>query len=146
MQHQDNNCGRIFEKKMYHQLSQIDGIDKIYDENELRKKYGWDSVGIDFLIIKDTKCIAIQTKYRKTRRREDDMIRKFIHSLEHVLKNTNLQYECGFWISRIQPFEDNELYMDRHNIKCIHEFHSMERLVNDSIKKIKDVILSHNLL
>lgn len=142
MRKDDNNCGRIFEKKIYHKLTQLDGIDVIYDENDLRKKYGWDSVGIDFLIIKNGKCVAIQTKYRKTRRREDDAIRKFVNSLDYILENTNLIYACGFWISRIQPFEDNEIYMDSRNIKCIHEFHCMERLIDDSIRRIKDVILS----
>ena len=134
------NCGRIFEKKIYNELTKLKGIDRIYDENDLRKRYGWDSIGVDFLLVRKNYCIAIQTKYCKTRRREDDAIRKFINSLDYVIYHTNLKCICGFWISRMKPFDDNLSYMNSKNIQCIHEFHDMETLIHNSIKEdIKSV-------
>lgn len=140
---EETNCGRVFERRIHNALLQSlrNDIDVIYDENDLRKKYGWESVGIDFLLVKDKYCIAIQTKYRKTRRREDVMINKFVKSLDHLLDRSDYNYVCGFWISRRKPFDDNMNFMGSRNIKCVHEFHSMDALVNNAIQEIRKIII-----
>ena len=137
-----DNCGRLFEKRIYEELLSLRSngyLDYVYDENDLRKKYGWESVGVDFLLVRGDSCIAIQTKYCKTRRREDDAIRKFIESLDHVLKNVKLHLICGFWISRMKPFDDNMTYMENRNIRCIYEFDSMDTLIHNSIHEIRAI-------
>lgn len=134
------NNGRIFESLVYSRLKCLPGIDTVYTEDELRKLFGWQSVGIDFLLVKGTIVVAIQTKYRKTRRREDHGVNNFIKSLKYILGVTDLTLRTGFWISRLKPFEDNISYLSTFNIQCIYHFDCMDTLINKSIQEVCSVL------
>lgn len=129
-----DNYGRLFEKRIWASLKQLDNIDKIYDENQIRKAFGWQAVGVDFLICKGDFIIAIQTKYKKTRRREDHGIQNFIKSLDYILEKSNKKLLVGLWISRIKPFDDNISYMLSKNIECIYNFDCMDTLVDSALQ------------
>ena len=123
------NIGKLFEDLIYKELISMNIFDTIYDELYLRKNYGWESCGIDFLTIKDSVAIAIQLKWRKTRRRENIGIEKFVKSMCHLQKIMSNIVISGLYISRREPFEDNIVRMAECNIKSISCFDSMEELV-----------------
>lgn len=137
-----DNPGRIFEQRIFQYIKQLNNIDAVYDEDDLRRLFGWESVGIDFLIVKGSTMIVIQTKYRKTRRREDHGINNFVKSIDHVLRATNKRVdECkGFWISRRKPFDDNIGILKDRNIRCIHEFDCMDNLVTKATSEISVIL------
>ena len=135
------NIGRVFEQRFYDRLKTLDGYDSIYEERDLRKMFGWDCVAVDFLVVKGDLAIAIQTKYKKTRRREDKFIGNFINSIDSVLKYANKDLLAGFWVSRIKPFDDNIEYMSNRNIHCVSNFDNMDYLIDDATKKIKQKLL-----
>lgn len=128
------NQGRLFEAQIYGRLQRLSGVEVIYDEEELRRMFGWQSVGVDFLVVFSQGVVAIQAKYRKTRRREDHGIKNFVKSLEHVLQLSGKRLCLGLWVSRMRPFDDNVLYLSRHNILCIHHFDCMSTLVERAIE------------
>lgn len=138
MRDEDNN-GRIFERCFYNSLRNIYGIDYIYDELQLRKTYGWPSVGVDYLIIKGDNVIAIQVKYRRTRRREDHGIMNYMKSLEYVLRVTNKKLVKGFWISRMKPFDDNIAFLNSKNVHCIHHYDDMNVLIEKAMNTLQTV-------
>lgn len=137
------NKGQIFENIVRDHLQKINGIDVMYNEQQLRSRFGWQSVGVDFLIVKGREVIAIQTKYRKTRRREDHGINNFIKSLEYILCVSDLRLHRGFWVSRIKPFDDNISYLSSLNVSCLYDFDCMETLANRLTNCIKYDFLQH---
>lgn len=141
----DDNLGRVFERSFHKQLEYLcskNYFDHVFTEDDLRKMYGWQSVSVDFLLIKSNYVIVVQTKYRKTRRREDHGIQNFIKSIEHVLgKAKDLKLAGGFWISRMKPFDDNISFLLSKNIQCIYHFDSMDILIKKSIDTIKQVVV-----
>ena len=131
------NIGRQFEARVYKELLDLKQFDCIYDEIDLRKQYGWDSSGIDFLVVKGNIALAIQLKWRKSRRRESIGIEKFLNSLSYVKQKsgeTNAGYNLagGLYISRLEPFEDNKEKLREHNIISLSCFESMESLVEQT--------------
>ena len=139
-----DNQGLLFERRIIQWakdlVNQVPGIDAIYDENDLRKMFGWQSMGVDVLITKGDYVIAIQTKYRKTRRREDHGIHNFVRSLEFILEKTKKKLFLGFWISRIKPFDDNIGYLQSKNIHCVYYFDCMDILIDLASKSIFDAV------
>ena len=146
------NHGRLLEERMLHSLEQI--VQRLtlahqlqihlYTEDDLRKEYGWPSVGVDFLIvIPKVGMVAIQTKYKKTRRREDHAIHNFVKSLEYIAKCTDMSLVRGLWVSRMHPFEDNVSRLDRMNIKCISNFDSMDQLVESATNAVYSLVVSN---
>lgn len=138
------NKGHIFEQNMMLKLQSISGYDHLYEENELRKIFGWPSVGVDFLLVKGNNVIAIQTKYRKTRRREDHGIGKFVKSIDFVLQMSNKNLIAGLWVSRIRPFDDNIEFLSKRKISCLNNFDNMDTLIEDTIKYIEHLLYGLN--
>ena len=129
------NLGRTFENRIYNELAHLDFYDEIYDEKYLRNRFGWVSSGIDFLVIKNNKAYAIQLKWRKTRRRENDSVDKFLQSVKHLkMAFKEVTIIGGFWVSRLEPFKDNQARMKEENVKCIHCFESMEGLIDHFLR------------
>lgn len=137
----DENHGRIFERLVLNKLRRLKGVDAIWDENDLRKEYGWQSVGVDFLIEKGDSIIAIQTKYKKTRRREDHAIHNFIKSVDYIVQVTKKKLHLGLWISRIKPFNDNVCFLSSRNIACVHDFDDMEYLADEAYSYVEKAFL-----
>lgn len=140
--HEMPNAGRVFESLVYKGLQIV--LDKhdlrtarVIPEDELRRCYGWASVGVDFLILCDSGLIAIQTKYKNTRRREDRAIHSFVSSVNYLLDKTQKPLVLGLWVSRMRPFEDNVVRMRTFNIRCIHNFYSMTDLVRDALQAVE---------
>lgn len=145
----ESNPGRIFEYLIADNIQQLaslkhDIIEDVLYEDDLRKKYGWKSVGIDFLLVlrnqseNSRTLVAIQAKYRKTRRREDHAVSQFMQSLDFVANTTMIPIKCGLWVSRVKPFEDNIEKMQQKNIMCIYHFDCMTELV----RRLSDMLVS----
>ena len=131
-----SNIGKLFEDLIYKELISMNLFDNVYDELYLRKAFGWDSCGCDFLAIKEHDAIAIQLKWRKTRRREDIGIDKFVKSMCHLQKvfhEMDIEIKSGLYISRLEPFKDNIVRMAEYNITSISCFHSMDELLLKTI-------------
>jgi hypothetical protein len=134
------NHGFILEKVFYEEVSKFTSL--IYTEKELKRMYGWDATSIDFLIICDNSVIAIQTKYRKSRRRENKYIANFIKSLNFI-KNMKLYDDkkwSGIWVSRRIPFEDNIELLKINDIICSSHYESSEGLVNITCELLHQII------
>ena len=126
------NFGYIFENIIHDKLKNLECFDEILYEKELKKRWGWEASSVDYLLIYDNNIILIQVKWRKTRRRESVHIHNFIKSINHIMNAlTNKNMVMGLWISRREPFEDNKEFLSKHNIRCIYDFHSMNKIASD---------------
>lgn len=132
------NDGRLIEHEFATRL--LSKHYSIYDENDLRKLFGYPSVGVDFLVDFGTHFIAMQIKYRRSRRREDEGIKKFIDSVEYIQNKSKKTFYGGLWISRILPFDDNMHKLKKHNIECVAYFDCMQTLIDLSLLKIDEII------
>jgi hypothetical protein len=105
--------------------------DIVYTEKELIKKYGYKASSIDFLIIYKDQYIFIQTKWRRTHRREDHGINNFINSVEYLNKiicPDKLSF--GIWSSRVEPYDDNKIKLSDNNIYFVNSFEDISSLVD----------------
>lgn len=127
--------GKLLEIKLYDELHKV--FDEIYLENELRNTYGWDASGIDHLVVFNDLLIPIQTKYRKTRRKENNGINSFLKSVKYVSEKMNKDIYFGLWVSRLEPFTDNMELMRNYKIECVNCIESMENLVEMTMSHIK---------
>lgn len=136
----DYNKGYELEEKVYEGLVSI-GFKNIVYETELRQKYGWNSASIDFLIVLDDGFIAIQTKYKSSRRRENKGISNFIRSLDYITETYKQHFGknliCGLWVSRIEPFNDNKEYLGQRGVHCISQYGSVNELAKHTTDWLK---------
>ena len=133
------NKGYVLEEEMYKSLLEL-GFEEVKHERDLTRHYGWLLSSIDFLIEVDNCMIAIQTKYKKTRRRENHGIDNFLRSLDHFQKVVgNNKQLLGLWISRLEPFEDNLERLAKKNVYCISCFESIEQLVSKTKCYLKEL-------
>ena len=136
------NFGYIFENILYERLVSLNLFYEIYYETDLRKKWGFDAASVDYLLVYKNKVIMLQVKWRKTRRKENDHIKNFIKSINHISTFINDKTMLfGLWVSRRQPFEDNLYFMNNHNILCISDFDSMTKLANDMEDLLRRAVL-----
>lgn len=138
MKNLSNIIGTLFEDKIHHNLCMIPNTIKIYREKDLTRMYGWDASSIDFIVEFKENIIFIQTKWRKSRRRESHGVIHFMNSIKHI-QNTepkNNKKYSGLWISRRKPFDDNIRLMKDSGIETLYCFESMEGLVEKATKYI----------
>jgi hypothetical protein len=70
-------------------------------------------------------AIAIQAKWRCTRRREDIGINNFLKSLEYTISKSGKKLLFGLWVSRMEPFQDNKDKLFKQNVYTISCFESI---------------------
>lgn len=131
------NRGYELESKVYQHLKNL-GFNKIFCEDEIRRRFGWQTTGIDFLIELDHGIIVIQTKWVKTRRRSTKAVNSFINSTKFINNVYGKPILYGLWLSRLQPFDDHKMIMEKESIYCISCIYSMEELIEQSCKWLKD--------
>lgn len=133
-----NNHGYFLEYRLYEELRALDMFDAIHLEDSLRKALGWQSTGVDHLLVKGDYVIAIQTKWRCTRRREDSCINNFLTSLAYTINKSGKKLLFGLWVSRLEPFKDNQERLLQQKVYTISCFDS----IDDLVKKTRDKILA----
>jgi len=133
-----NIIGSLFEEKIHQNLCKLPNTLRIYRENDLTRIYGWDASSIDFIVEFENNMLFIQTKWRKTRRRESLGINHFIKSIKYIqsLELVKNKKYSGLWISRRKPFDDNIRLMKDSGIETIYCFDSMETLVEQATQYI----------
>jgi hypothetical protein len=132
------NYGYLFEQILYEKLKALNMFDEIYYEKDLKERWGWDAASVDYLLVYKNKMIVLQSKWRKTRRRENAHINNFLKSIKHIsrlIEGKTLIF--GLWVSRREPFQDNIVQLSNHNIFCISDFHSMTKVANQMIDVLK---------
>lgn len=138
---QQHNCGKILEDELFENLK-ILPVKKIYTELELTELYGWGASSVDFLVEFDNITIFIQTKFLKSRRKENSYIRKFIDSIEYIKnKHEDCKKPIGLWVCRLHPFNDNEVLLNSKNSHVISCFESISDLVLKTIEYIDQTII-----
>lgn len=138
--------GKLLESKLYSALQQsLHSSIIIHNEDELRIMFGYNATGIDYLIIVNDGIIPIQTKYRKSRRRETLEINRFLYSIRYVTERMNKDVMFGLWVSRLAPFDDNQELMSSLKIKCVDNYDCMDRLVEMAIYTINMNLSFHAL-
>lgn len=139
----NGDYGRFLENRL-HDAMKIK-FDNIYTERQLIRNYGYNASSIDFLIITNDIVICIQTKWKKSRRRENKSVYNFLDSITY-LKNYGL-YEnkiwYGIWASRRDPFLDNKKLMKTVNVECYSCFDSIDDLVSGTVKKCTAICYSN---
>jgi hypothetical protein len=130
------NFGYFLEYKLYNELSSLKIFDDIIVEDILIKQWGWMASGVDQLLIIGDYAIAIQTKWKCTRRREDLFIKNFLKSLDYTIEKSGKKLLFGLWVSRIEPFADNIEKLSSKNVHTIHCFDSIDTLVKLTKEKI----------
>jgi hypothetical protein len=133
-----SNCGLVLENELLEKLKCLPNVIRIYTEKELTKLYGWDASSVDFMIEFNNYTILIQTKYLKTRRKENFHINKFVKSINYLKKVHNLNLFYGIWVCRIHPFDDNISYLHSNRTDVVSCFESINLLVNKTIDHIID--------
>lgn len=140
------NYGYYLETKLYDNIKSLDLFDDIIVEDTLRKELGWDASGVDHLIIYKDFIIPIQTKWRKTRRKETLLINNFLHSLDYICtKLQDKRFLFGLWVSRREPFDDNKEYLLDRNILSVSCFNSIDELVELAVDHLKAKFLQCNV-
>ena len=122
--------GRILEHLLYNEIR--NSYENIYTEKQLIQNFGFQASSIDFLIIKNNIVICIQTKWKKSRRKENKGVHNFLDSITY-LKTTDLfknKLLHGIWASRRDPFLDNKKLMKILNVHCYSCYDSMEGLIS----------------
>jgi hypothetical protein len=134
------NIGYVFEDIVYEELRSLNIFDEIHHETELTRMYGWDASSIDYMLVYKNKVIVVQTKWRKTRRREDAGIHKFIRSINYMKGQVNGKKQFyGLWVSRREPFEDNIQFLGAHNVSCISNFNSMTSAAKEMVSALHTI-------
>lgn len=133
------DLGKLLETKLYSALQKtLHSSVIIHNEDQLRVMYGYNATGIDFLIIVNEAClIPIQTKYRRSRRRETNEINRFIYSVKYIIERMKKDVMFGLWVSRLAPFHDNQELMATLKIECVDYYECMDKLVDLAIHKIQ---------
>ncbi len=143
------NLGLVFESKMKELLCMefmCKGI-QVYHEDDLRKLFGFDATGVDFMIDAPSCIVFAQCKYVRSRRRETKYVHRFLQSI-HYIKNKmsvvdGIRYH-GFWVARLEPFHDNREWMRQHEVEAISSQESMEDLLVKSICAIRSTLESES--
>jgi hypothetical protein len=139
-----HNLGYLFEERVFREFESLNCFDDIVLESQLKKEWGWDAAGIDQLLILGDYVIAVQLKYRSTRRRETICINNFIKSLDYTLPKCGKKLLFGLWVSRLIPFDDNIEHLKHKGVYCVSCFDSMESLIYKAkqtiIQKIQESI------
>lgn len=130
------NFGYLLEDKLLDALTSLQLFDKIMEEDHLKKIWGWAAAGIDHFLIIGDYAVAIQAKWRCTRRREDLGINNFLSSLEYTIAKSGKKLLVGLWVSRLEPFDDNKQRLGERNVLTISCFESIE----DLVAKTKDAV------
>jgi len=130
------NFGYIVEQLFYDNISKLGIFIDIKHEKELIKTYGFSYSSIDYILILKDGIIPVQIKYRGSRRRETIGVDNFISSISKLGDIFNKPIIYGLWISRLRPFDDNESLLGLHNIRCVDDFHDMNRLIEKSVDYI----------
>lgn len=138
------DLGKLLETKLYSALQQsLHSSCIIHSEDDLRVKYGYNATGIDFLIIVNNIIIPIQTKYRRSRRRETNEVNRFIYSVKYIIERMKKDVMFGLWVSRLAPFNDNQEMMATLKIECVDYYECMDKLVDLAIHKIQNKLCFH---
>lgn len=135
---QRENLGYVLELQLLESMKSLGVFDEILVEENLKQMWGWSASGVDHWLIKGDYVVAVQTKWRCTRRREDQGINNFLKSLEYTLSKSGKKLLFGLWVSRIEPFDDNKARLYEQGVYTISCFDSIDTLVN----KTKDLVIS----
>lgn len=129
---------RLFHTHLLNTVVNHTDVIGVYYENELMKRYGWDASSVDYMIELKDQIIVIQTKYIKSRRRENQAIKNFLSSAHHVSRCMQKPIKFGMWISRLQPFADNIDFLKTKQIFCVSYFEEMDTLVKNAISLLNN--------
>lgn len=132
--------GHLLEYLLLKQLQETSLFDDVIHEEFLRKQWGWAASGVDHLVVLGDYVIPIQTKWRKSRRRENLGVDNFLKSVEFTLNKTGKQMLFGLWVSKIQPFSDNMQRLEKKNIICVSDVNSIDCLVSKACYAITEKI------
>lgn len=132
------NLGYFLESELLQSLKSLDVFDEILVEDNLKQRWGWSASGVDHWLIKGDYVVAIQAKWRCTRRREDQGINNFLKSLEYTLAKSGKKLLFGLWVSRLEPFDDNKARLYEQGVYTISCFDSIDSLVS----KAKHLVIS----
>jgi hypothetical protein len=135
------NFGYFLEHKLLESMKELDIFDEIYVEDHLKKQWGWSASGVDQMLVIGDYVIAIQAKWRGTRRRETVFVNNFLSSLEYTLAKCGKKLLFGLWVSRLEPFDDNKEKLNERKVMIVSHFDSIDRLVELTREVIKERIL-----
>ena len=135
------NYGAKLEYDVYQQIIDMGVFDTVLHERDLVAMYGWECSSIDNLIVIGNFIIPIQLKWRKTRRRETHGVENFIKSIHYIKKITKKEVLFGLWSSRIMPFEDNNMLLQKEKVVCVSFFEHIDGLVAKTINTIEKVLV-----
>lgn len=125
--------GRVLERALFNEFIATGLFEDIYTETDLRNMFGWNATSIDYMLVsKAGHIILLQSKWRKTKRRETKCVMRFLRSVEHVVNCAGVgqRYTFGIWAARCEPFEDNKQLMQQYNIHSLSSFDSIVSLVS----------------
>lgn len=138
--HNYENDGLYLEEQMFKAFAGM-GFKRIIREDDLIRQFGFEASSIDYML--ETECgrIVLQLKYRRSRRRENKAVQNFLRSVEFVKnKMQDKPILFGIWSSRIEPFEDNKVLLQSHNIVTVSLFDDLYGLVD----RTKETLTSLN--
>lgn len=131
------NRGRVLERRFSERLNaclgEARGVVRVYEEPELMERYGWNASSVDYLIELEHGIVVVQVKYRRTRRRENQAIRNFLNSAEHIKARMGKPVVFGLWVSRLEPFADNVQCLSGHRVVTVSYFENMDILVERAV-------------
>jgi hypothetical protein len=139
------NLGAKLESYIFGELAALNAFEILYHEKDLIKLFGWDASGIDQLAIIGDYIIPLQNKWRMTRRRETQGVKRFIKSIHFVKDALQKEVLFGVMSSRIMPFEDNTFWMKNEKIFCVSHFDDMDVLVSKTIDLVQQELHRHEL-
>lgn len=127
---------RIFARRLRDCVERIPGVLAVYEEEDLKAKYGWNASSIDYLIELTDGIVVVQIKYRRTRRRENQAIRNFLNSTNYIKECMGKPVVSGLWVSRLEPFADNIQCLSGHQVVTVSYFENMDTLIDKAIKRL----------
>jgi hypothetical protein len=134
------NRGYEFEARIYDLvIKECKPIHVIY-EKDLLKLYGWHLNGIDFVLEFPEGIVLLQLTWIGSRRKENRKVNAFVKAVQNITKEVfpDRRLLFGLYVSRLRPFEDNIELMAQHNIECINDFFSMEKVIQDCYMRLQN--------
>jgi hypothetical protein len=63
----------------------------------------------------------------------------FVKAVQNITKEVfaDRRLLFGLYVSRLRPFEDNIELMAQHNIECINDFFSMEKVIEECYARLQ---------
>lgn len=135
------NLGYKLEELLMRNFCNMGLFKTVLHENDIRKKWGWNLSSIDFWLETESYIILVQTKWRKTRRKETKGVNNFLRSLTVAKQIANKKITFCLWVARREPFEDLISILETNNVYCISSYDSIDKLVSKTIEFIESKVI-----